>query len=129
VALWREGLLAQAVLEGKTRGYRSHPQLARFREARRPVAAVRRYLWHVYEEGQRRGFRFDRRRIGRAAECPRLRVTAGQLTYELLHFKSKLRARDPRHYRAIRALKKPQAHPSFVVAAGGVEAWEKVLRR
>ena len=32
VALWRESLLAQAVLAGRTRGYRSHPQLERFRE-------------------------------------------------------------------------------------------------
>ena len=29
--LWREALLAQAVLAGLTRGYRSHPQLLRFR--------------------------------------------------------------------------------------------------
>jgi hypothetical protein len=27
VALWREALLAQAVLRGKTRGYKHHPQL------------------------------------------------------------------------------------------------------
>jgi len=33
VALWREGLLAQAVAAGRTRGYRHHPQLARFLEA------------------------------------------------------------------------------------------------
>ncbi|HET8644201.1 MAG TPA: pyrimidine dimer DNA glycosylase/endonuclease V, partial [Vicinamibacteria bacterium] len=31
VALWREALLAQAVLRGRTRGYTRHPQLARFR--------------------------------------------------------------------------------------------------
>jgi len=31
VALWREGLLARAVLRGRTRGYRHHPQLERFR--------------------------------------------------------------------------------------------------
>src|SRR5215471_14017903 len=31
VALWREGLLAQKVLLGKTKGHRFHPQLARFR--------------------------------------------------------------------------------------------------
>ena len=36
VALWREGLLAQAVIRGETKGYRYHPQLARFR--RRPSA-------------------------------------------------------------------------------------------
>jgi hypothetical protein len=27
VAVWREGLLAQAVLQGKTNGYKNHPQL------------------------------------------------------------------------------------------------------
>ena len=30
VALWREALLAQAVLRGKTSGYKHHPQLERF---------------------------------------------------------------------------------------------------
>jgi len=33
VAVWREGLLAQAVLRGQTTGYTRHPQLARFRGA------------------------------------------------------------------------------------------------
>ena len=32
VALWREALLAQAVLRGNTRGYLNHPQLLRFRQ-------------------------------------------------------------------------------------------------
>ena len=31
VALWREALLAQAVLRGRTNGYVHHPQLQRFR--------------------------------------------------------------------------------------------------
>jgi len=30
-ACWREALLAQAVLNGATRGYTRHPQLVRFR--------------------------------------------------------------------------------------------------
>lgn len=30
LALWREGLLAQNVLLGLTKGYRSHPQCTRF---------------------------------------------------------------------------------------------------
>ena len=126
VALWREGLLAQAVLEGKTRGYRRHPQLARFQDLGRPAAAVRGYLWHVYQEALHRGFRFDRSRIGRVTSCPQLRVTSGQLAYELSHLKRKLRARDPRRYRALRRLKRPRPHPSFTAVAGGVEAWERV---
>ena len=31
VAVWREGLLAQAVLHSNTKGYKNHPQLDRFR--------------------------------------------------------------------------------------------------
>nr|WP_253280607.1 pyrimidine dimer DNA glycosylase/endonuclease V [Arcanobacterium phocae] len=31
IAGWREGLLAQKVLAGLTKGYRHHPQLERFR--------------------------------------------------------------------------------------------------
>ena len=37
VACWREALLAQAVLAGRTRGYRHHPQLERFRVVPGPV--------------------------------------------------------------------------------------------
>jgi len=36
VALWREALLAQKVLRGKTRGYRHHPQLFRFAKTNNP---------------------------------------------------------------------------------------------
>ncbi len=38
VALWREALLAKAVLEVKTRGYQNHPQLVRFKAQPDPVA-------------------------------------------------------------------------------------------
>lgn len=43
LAAWREGLLAQKVLLGETRGYRHHPQLERFRLAPDPArhAALR----------------------------------------------------------------------------------------
>lgn len=59
MALWREGLLAKAVLEGKTRGYTHHPQLKRFREHPDPLAAIQAYLKVVLEEAGRRGYRFD----------------------------------------------------------------------
>ena len=44
LAAWREGLLALAVLEGRTRGYRNHPQLIRFRAASAPAECAVRYL-------------------------------------------------------------------------------------
>jgi len=40
VALWREALLARAVLRGLTRGYRHHPQLLRFQAHAAPRSAI-----------------------------------------------------------------------------------------
>ena len=64
VALWREALLAQKVLQGGTRGYRHHPQLRRFLATSRPAAALARYLAAVHEESVRRGYHFDAAKIG-----------------------------------------------------------------
>ncbi|MDH4286765.1 MAG: pyrimidine dimer DNA glycosylase/endonuclease V, partial [Gallionella sp.] len=50
VALWREALLAQAVLRGETRGYRNHPQLDRFRSHSAPLAAISLYLKAIHGE-------------------------------------------------------------------------------
>lgn len=41
-------MLANAVLEGKTRGYRHHPQLIRFRKHPDPLAAINAYLMVVW---------------------------------------------------------------------------------
>ena len=125
VALWREGLLALAVLRGRTRGYKNHPQLLRFRAAADPVAAIRRYLWYVHEEASARGYHFDRRKLGKVRNCPRLRVTRGQLAYELKHLKAKLRRRDPPRYRSLRALEAPRPHPLFRCVPGTIESWER----
>ena len=43
-AAWREALLAQAVLVGRTRGYRHHPQLRRFQAQLEPVDSVGAFL-------------------------------------------------------------------------------------
>jgi hypothetical protein len=49
-AAWREALLAQAVLAGRTRGYRSHPQLSRFAGLAEPVGAIGAYLEALADE-------------------------------------------------------------------------------
>jgi hypothetical protein len=125
VALWREALLAQAVLRGRTRGYRHHPQLERFRAHPRPVAAIRAYLAAVQEEASRRGYAFDTSLIGRVREVEYLNVTTGQLGYEWRHLKRKLRARAPQTYRAVRRVHKPESHPLFSVVSGRVCDWER----
>jgi len=125
VALWREALLAKKVLRGATRGYRSHPQLVRFRAQRDPVAAVNAYLAGVREEALARGYRFDARKL--AGRRARLRIveTRGQLEYEWRHLLAKLAVRDPARWRALAHVAQPEPHPGFAIRAGGVRAWEK----
>jgi hypothetical protein len=125
VALWREALLAQAVLRGGTRGYRHHPQLVRFRAHSRPLAAIGAYLRVVAEEAATRGYRFDRRLVARASGAQSMNVTKGQLEYEWRHLKSKLRARAPEAYRAALRVRAPVAHPLFEVITGPVCDWER----
>jgi hypothetical protein len=126
VALWREGLLAQAVLRGKTRGYKNHPQLTRFRAQPRPLAAIALYLACVCEEADARGYHFDRTKIGRAFRCDRIDETRGQLMYEWEHLRRKLKARSPERYKQIAALRTPHAHPLFLLVRGPVRDWERV---
>ncbi len=125
VALWREGLLAQAVLAGKTKGYRHHPQLARFRGAPSPRAAIAAYLRGVLAEAGARGYAFDAGKVPRRRLAGKLPVTSGQLRYEWEHLQSKLAARDRAWARKLRAVRRPAAASVFRVVRGGVEAWER----
>jgi hypothetical protein len=129
VALWREALLAQAVLKGRTRGYTQHPQLLRFREAERPVVAIAEYLQAVHDEASRRGYRFDRRKIGRRVNNvgphQALKVTRGQIQYEWKHLQAKLERRSPDWLKALKKTGRTEPHPAFQVVAGRVEKWER----
>jgi hypothetical protein len=123
-ALWREALLAQAVLRGHTRGYRQHPQLRRFIDAPAPLAAMARYLRAVQAEATRRGYRFDAAKIGPARQVEPLPVSRGQLQYELQHLNRKLKLRAPAWLAQLPAVKRARPHPLFTVVRGGIAAWE-----
>jgi hypothetical protein len=125
VAAWREALLARAVLRGCTRGYRAHPQLARFQAHPAPVQAINAFLAAIYEESQARGYRFDRRRFGPYRACGRIAVTVGQLEYEWRHLRRKLKGRNAEWYRKCRGMSGPDLHPLFRVRPGPVEPWER----
>lgn len=125
VAVWREGLLAQAVLLGRTRGYRHHPQLTRFREQRVPVAAVATYLAAVHAESMRRGYHFDRTKIQRGRVRPGIPETRGQLDYEWRLLKAKIQARCPAHAHLIAPVRAPAPHPLFKIVTGAIRPWEK----
>jgi hypothetical protein len=125
VALWREALLAQKVLLGETRGYRSHPQLARFRRSSDPVALIGAYLSAVAEEAESRGYRFDRARIARSGPAERMAVTAGQIAYEWSHLLEKLARRAPSLHAEQLRPQDPEPHPLFVIRPGEIEDWER----
>ena len=101
VALWREALLAQAVLVGRTKGYRRHPQLSRFRDRNDPPASIAAYLKAVHEEATARGYNFDAGRIVSSCAAGRIDVPAGQIALEWTHLMKKLADRAPGTARAL----------------------------
>jgi len=124
VALWREALLAQAVLNGFTRGYTRHPQLTRFRESPAPAQYIAAYLQVVHDEAARRGYRFDAGKIGWCDTCPPLPVSDGQLVWEWAHLRSKLTTRAPGWLACLPDIVMPDPHPLFDVVSGGIAEWE-----
>ncbi|BDH56064.1 pyrimidine dimer DNA glycosylase/endonuclease V [Tsukamurella sp. PLM1] len=126
VACWRETLLAQAVLAGRTKGYTRHPQLERFRGAPDPLGAVSAYLVALADEADARGYRFDRTRIDEPTlTVAPIDVTDGQLNLEWVHLRAKLEARSPDVARRWRTVETPDPHPSFRGVPGPVEPWER----
>ncbi len=126
VALWREALLAQKVLQGATKGYKHHPQLLRFSKTKNPPAALATYLKAVHEEAVCRDYHFDAAKIGARRSRGKITETRGQLLYEWAHLKRKLKKRDPKRLREFASVKIPAPHPLFKIVPGEVREWEKV---
>ena len=138
VACWREALLAQAVLAGRTTGYTHHPQLRRFRGTPDPLAAIGAYLEGLAAEATRRGYHFDASRIIRRSAVgeqeggprdpwPVMEVTTGQLALERRHLSEKLRRRSPGDLARLEAVGGDgvDPHPLFHRVPGGVADWER----
>ena len=126
VALWREALLAKQVLEGKTKGYRNHPQLHRFKILRTPLDAINQYLGVVYEEALLRKYNFDQTKFSRSKKVLMLTVTHEQVDYEFKHLLSKLEIRDKKAYDQMKSNDTIEPHPIFEVLQGPVESWEVI---
>jgi Pyrimidine dimer DNA glycosylase len=124
VALWRETLLAKAVLSGKTRGYKNHPQLIRFKINKNPKALINTYLLNIYQESITRGYKFNQSKIGPEITHTKIKVTNGQMEYELDHLLKKLKIRDSARYNELLNIKKPEPNPIFIVVDGDIESWE-----
>jgi len=124
VALWREALLAQAVLANKTRAYHRHPQLLRFKKCKRPRVQIANYLQVIYQEARRRGYRFTKSKLGRVGRIEKICITRGQLDYEWVHLKRKLKARAPNWLKRFEEVRRPESHPIFRIIAGPIAEWE-----
>ena len=129
LALWREGLLAKKVLEGKTKGYKNHSQLQRFKEFENPLLAINSYLYFVWFESKKRGYNFRKRKISSgeiiSAKIP---VTKGQLEFEFPRLCKKLEKRDRKRFEEIKKEGKnfPEVNPIFYIIKGKIERWEKL---
>lgn len=126
VALWRETLLAKHVLENKTKGYRNHPQLDRFKKAKRPSDAINQYLSEIYKEATNRNYRFDGNKIDWKFKPGKITVTDGQLEYEVLHLLKKLKVRDTTKFKEVKSIKNYDTLELFTVIKGEIEKWEIV---
>ncbi len=125
VALWREALLARAVLRGETRGYKNHPQLERFRLHQDPRSAIDSYLTGVLEESLSRGYSFDRNKIVPTHDITQIAATSEQVKFEWRHLLGKLSSRSPSIYERWQNLTDPETHPLFQVIPGEIEPWER----
>ncbi len=128
LALWREGLLAQKVLAGKTKGYKNHPQLIRFKNSNNPLGLIGLYLLEVAKEAKKRGYSFDTSKIQQICKKTkqRLPVTRGQVVYEFELLCCKLKKRDKRKYEQNKNKKHIETNKIFRVVPGDVEKWERL---
>lgn len=138
VACWREALLAQKVLQGRTKGYKNHPQLDRFRAQNDPLVSIGSFLVGLADEADARGYSFNRSLIVESADdVPQIEVTQGQLFLEAAVLLEKVETRDEEWFHYLSSLREDlresaltaeiSAHPLFEVVPGEVEPWEKAI--
>lgn len=126
LALWRESLLAQKVLQGKTKGYKNHSQPRRFKDYLPPEKALANYLFEIWKESSRRGYNFNRKKIGIVKRITKISVTSDQIRYEYDRLIDKLKSRNPLKYKKITKVKNVEPHPLFKIKKGQLEEWEKI---
>jgi hypothetical protein len=94
----------------KTKGWKNHPQINRFKAHRDPVAAISFYLQEVHREATKRGYNYNYSKIlNSVEEIELLDLTSGQLRYELTLLSERLEHGDPR---------------ACATVEGDVEPWE-----
>jgi hypothetical protein len=127
-AVWRESLLAQKVLDGKTKGYRFHPQLIRFRMQRDPIGSIGAYCYDIYREARLRGYYFDLTKILCPDYSDLMQETLNQMLLEWQHYLRKINVRSPMLYKKYILIQYPEPHPLFKIIEGAARDWEKLTK-
>ncbi|MDD3302790.1 MAG: pyrimidine dimer DNA glycosylase/endonuclease V [Candidatus Gracilibacteria bacterium] len=126
LACWREGLLAKKVLEGKTKGYKNHAQLSRFKESKDKITSINAFLYQIYKEAKNRGYNFSLDKIKKIEDKEIINVTSKQIGYEFKHLLNKLKTRDIKKYEEIKNTHNIEINPFFKEIIGEIEEWEKI---
>ncbi len=119
-------ILAKNVLDEKTKGYKNHPQLIRFKKSDNPLEGINQYLAAVYQESQTRGYHFNKAQFNIYCEPVTLTVTRRQIEYEMQHLLKKLKTRDAERYHRLLKKTNIEPHPLFEIIEGEIEEWEIV---
>jgi hypothetical protein len=127
VALWREALLAQAVLLGPTKGDLNHPQLIRFRPQACPATAINSYLWAVSSEAAARGYAFDLAKLAPEQACEQ--IPSAWASWNLNGAICSLNSppATPNGMGGTATYTRRKCHPLFRSGPGGVADWERGL--
>lgn len=131
VAVWREALLARAVLANQTKGYKRHSQLLRFQCLNQPLVYINHYLDSIYKEACNRGYKFDAQKLEKGDPVSPLTVTTKQLQFEANHLYKKLLQRD-KTGQFIQQLTNPaelKPHSLFIPIAGDIEYYERITEQ
>lgn len=125
-AQWREGLLAQKVLQGETKGWRNHPQLDRFKEHPQPIKAIGFYLKEIHNEAVGRKYNYNFSKILEpSVSIQRIELNQGQIIYEFKILQERLKERAPEKYWENLGVSEVIPNPLFVLREGAPEPWEK----
>jgi hypothetical protein len=90
------------------------------------MRAIASYLWSVADEAKERGYLFDVSKIAMRRGRVTIPVTKGQLAYELMHLKQKLRRRDPKQLQLVSRRKPVRINSTFKAVDGPIAPWERV---
>jgi len=134
VAQWREALLCRTVLDGKTTGYKNHPQFLRVKNHTQPYYFINSFLYEIWVEGKLRGYQFNKDKLVTelvkkyGGPLDAMEVTDGQLEYEFNYIQNKLGEFHEQYTKNQQEFNEIgiQPNPCFFKTVGDIMNFEKI---